>query len=71
MTHRDEKLDSLTGKRVKIIFKDGDILVGKLVYDSVGGLYGLQNCVDERRGFARCDTYFRKSHIQKTTKVMI
>ena len=63
MTHRSEKLDKHIGKRVRIWFKDNDILVGKLVYDSVGGLYELQNCTDDHG--CRCDTYFRKSHVSK------
>ena len=64
-THRDKYLDTLEGKRVKIWYKDGDILTGNLTYIEADGCYALKNCMDFKRGFIRPFMEFRKSHIKR------
>ena len=66
--HRDEKLDELVGKRVRILFTDGDNLSGLLTYDDATNLYMLKNVMDEKKGFARQDTAFRKSHVKRISE---
>ena len=66
--HRDKELDSLRGKRVKIWFKDGDILIGKLCFmEQYNERYALENAFDHKRGFLRDakNIQFRKSHIKR------
>ena len=62
--HRDEKLDGLIGKRVTITFTDGDRLSGLLTFDERMSHYVLKNAIDEKKGFSRNDTAFRKSHVK-------
>ena len=65
--HRDKYLDTLEGKRVKVWFKDGDILTGNLIYVEADKRYALKNCMDFKRGIIRhCSQLeFRKSHIKR------
>ena len=63
--HRDDYYDLFIGKRVKVWFKDGEILKGNLVYVESDGCYALKNCMDAKRGFIRPFMEFRKSHIGK------
>lgn len=63
MDRKDEKLDRYIDKRVKISFIDGDVLSGILNFHN--GFYFLRNCVDEKKGWMRQDTHFRKSHVKK------
>lgn len=64
-SHRDKFLDSLEGKRVKVWFKDGEILTGTLIYIDVDGCYALKNCMDTKRGFVTSSIEFRKTYIKK------
>ena len=64
-SHRDNFLDSLEGKRVKIWFKDGDILTGNLMFDADFGKYRLKNTYNIKKGFMQHDIVFRKTHIKK------
>ena len=64
-SHRDSYYDLFIGKRVKIWFKDGDILKGNLTYVESDGCYALKNCMDSKRGIIRPFTEFRKTHIRK------
>ena len=64
-THRDKYLDTLEGKRVKVWFKDGDLITGNLTFNEGMGKYRLKNCFDNRKGFVRSDVVFRKSHIKR------
>ncbi len=64
-SHRDRYLDLFIGKRVKMWFKDGDILKGTLVYVEMDGRYALKNCMDSKKGIIRPFTEFRKSHVKK------
>ena len=53
-THEDEKLNSLLGKRVKVLFFDDEIkvgILGKAKY--FPDYYEVENCA------------FRKSHVKK------
>lgn len=63
-SHRSNKLDEYIGKRVKVVFTDGDIIVGILGYDKKSDQYALKNCIDIRKGWVRNDVMFRKSHIK-------
>ena len=71
MLHRDDKLDDMLGQKVKIHFTDGDVIIGNLTYNERIGCYGLTNCIDDKRGFMRNDTHFRKSHIKKIARPLI
>lgn len=65
MAHRDEKLDSMIGKRVTVTLFDTSTYTGLLSFDESQDRYKLKNVVNERRGFPDMDVLFRKSHVTK------
>ena len=65
MNHRDKKLDSYIGKRVKVIFQDETKYKGLLGFNDESGYYVLKNSMDLRTGFPHCDLEFRKSRIYR------
>lgn len=62
MNHRCRKLDMQLGKRLKITFTDGDVITGSLAWDNDMQSYKLKNCIDNKKGFAVRDKFFRKSN---------
>lgn len=62
MSHRNEKLEKLLGKAVKITFKDGDIKTGMLHRN----YRGFQPYVLVTR---LCDIIFAKSHVKKIEEI--
>ena len=65
MNHRDKKLDSYIGKRVKVIFQNGTTYKGLVGFNDESGKYVLKNCADLKNGFPHNDIEFRKSHIYR------
>lgn len=66
VNHRDSYLDSNVGKRVKVWFKDGDVLIGQLCFmENHNERYALKNVIDHRNGRIRPLLMFRKSHVRK------
>ena len=64
--HRDTYLDMFLEKRVKVWFKDGDILIGQLCFmENFNERYALKNVIDHRKGILRPCMMFRKSHVRK------
>ena len=64
-SHRDAYYDLFIGKRVKIWFKDGDIIKGKFAFNENTGKYALTSCINFKKGMMWHDLVFRKSHIKK------
>jgi len=62
MNHRCRKLDMLLGKRLKITFSNGDVIKGSLIWDTEEQSYKLKNAIDDKKGFAVKDKFFRKSN---------
>ena len=66
--HKDALLESLIDKRVTINFKDGTTYTGLLKFDEGFGMYRLINVVNEKTGFPKQDTLFRKSHYKDVVR---